>query len=88
MVQQDVFAGERFRAALDRLADREGHEGHQRYLVGQAEVTDRYELRCGTCERPIATMTVQRRSERSVRSEAVAPARYLSAAISCLHTNR
>jgi hypothetical protein len=60
IVAQDIFAGDRFWAALDRLAQRRGHDGHQRYLLGAAEPTNRYEFRCVSCERVIATMDVQR----------------------------
>jgi hypothetical protein len=60
VVAQDVFAGERFWAALDRLAERRGHDGHQRVLRGSVEPTSRYEFRCVSCDRPIATMDVQR----------------------------
>lgn len=60
IVQQAVFAGARFWTALDRLADRRGHEGHDRYLWGGAEATNRYALRCRTCQRSVATMLVER----------------------------
>ncbi len=63
LVAQGVFAGERFWAALDRLADRQGHDGHSRVLVGSADPTSRYELRCVRCERPIATIDVRRDTE-------------------------
>jgi hypothetical protein len=53
-------AGDRFWAALDRLAQRQGHDGHRRYLLAAAEPTNRYEFRCVSCERTIATMDVQR----------------------------
>ena len=59
IVAQDVFAGDRFWAALNRLAQRRGHDGHQRYLLGSAEQTSRYELRCVSCERAIATMNIR-----------------------------
>lgn len=60
LVAQAVFAGERFWSALERLADRRGHDGHSRVLVGFTEPTNRYELQCLRCERPIATMDVAR----------------------------
>ncbi len=61
IVAQDVFAGGPFWAAVDRLGDRRGHYGHQRFLVGSVEATNRYELRCITCDdRAIATMDVRR----------------------------
>jgi hypothetical protein len=60
IVHQDVFAGDHFWTALDRLADRRGHDGHTRYLAGDGEPTNRYSLRCVTCGRVIATMLVQR----------------------------
>ncbi|HKT04748.1 MAG TPA: hypothetical protein VJT31_34980 [Rugosimonospora sp.] len=60
VVQQSVFAGERFWVALNRLADQRGHDGHQRYLCGSVEHTDQYALRCITCDRVIATMLVER----------------------------
>lgn len=63
LIAQDVFAGDRFWAALDRLADRRGHDGHPRILVGLADPTSRYELRCVRCERPVATMDVRRDAE-------------------------
>jgi hypothetical protein len=55
-----VFSGDHFWVALDRLADRRGHEGHDRYLVGEADQTDRYALRCATCRQVVATMRVER----------------------------
>jgi hypothetical protein len=57
-VVQDVFAGDRFWAALDRLAQRRGHDEHPRMLRGTTESTGRYELRCVGCEQTIATMEV------------------------------
>jgi hypothetical protein len=60
VVQQAVFGGEQFWAALNRLAARRGHDGHQRYLVGTTEHTDRYALRCATCDQVVATMLVER----------------------------
>ncbi len=60
LVAQDVFAGDRFWAALDRLADRRGHDAHPRILVGLTDPTSRYELRCVRCEQPVATMGVRR----------------------------
>ena len=65
IVQQEVFAGEQFWAALDRLAERRGHEDHQRVLVGSAEQTTRYELRCLSCARPIATIDVRREASQT-----------------------
>jgi hypothetical protein len=59
-VQQSEFAGARFWAALNRLADRRGHDGHQTYLTGESKRTDHYTLQCVTCERAIATMVVER----------------------------
>lgn len=63
IVAQDIFAGDRFWAALDRLAQRRGHDGHQQALLGAAEPTNCYEFRCVSCERAIATMEVQREAE-------------------------
>jgi hypothetical protein len=63
LVAQEVFAGDRFWAALDRLADRRGHDEHPRVLVGLIDPINRYELRCVRCERPIATMDVRRDAE-------------------------
>jgi hypothetical protein len=60
VVQQAVFASEHFWAALNRLAARRGHDGHQRYLVGTTEHTDWYALRCATCDQVVATMLVER----------------------------
>ena len=60
LVQQDLFAGEQFWTTLNRLADRRGHQDHQRVLVGSAEQTSRYELRCLSCARPVATIDVLR----------------------------
>jgi len=60
IVAQDVFAGDRFWVALNRLAQRRGHDGHQRFLLGSADRTSWYEFRCVSCERAIATMNVQR----------------------------
>jgi hypothetical protein len=60
VVQQSEFAGDRFWAALSRLADRRGHDGHQTYLTGESERTDHYMLPCVTCGRVIATMIVER----------------------------
>jgi hypothetical protein len=60
IVEQAVFAGDHFWAALNRLADRRGHEGHDRHLAGEAERTDRYALRCTTCRHVVATMQVER----------------------------
>jgi hypothetical protein len=60
IVAQEIFAGDQFWAALDRLAERRGHDGHQRFLLGSAEQISRYEFRCVSCERAIATMDVQR----------------------------
>jgi len=70
LVAQGVFAGDQFWAALNRLAQRRGHDGHQRYLLGSAEQTSRYELRCVSCKRAIVTMDVQREaSAAAVSSE-------------------
>lgn len=63
VVQQAVFAGPQFWAALNRLADRRGHEGHDRYLAGTSEHTDRYALHCATCRQLVATMLVEREAE-------------------------
>jgi hypothetical protein len=60
VVQEAVFAGAHFWVALNRLADGRGHEGHDRYLTGSSEHTDRYTLYCVTCARPVATMLVER----------------------------
>jgi hypothetical protein len=60
IVAQHVFASNRFWAALNRLAQRRGYGGHQRYLLGAAEPTNWYESHCVSCERVIATMDVQR----------------------------
>jgi hypothetical protein len=60
VVQQSVFAGDHFWAALNRLADRRGHDGHQTYLVGETERTDRYALQCVTCGQVVAVMVVER----------------------------
>jgi hypothetical protein len=60
VVQESVFAGERFWAALNRLANRRGHDGHDRYLVGGGERTDQYALQCATCGLVVATMLVER----------------------------
>ncbi|GGM23109.1 hypothetical protein ACFFX1_10715 [Dactylosporangium sucinum] len=65
LVPQDLFAGDRFWSALDRLADRRGHGGHQRVLVGFTDPTSHYELQCLPCGRPIATMDVRRDTEPS-----------------------
>ena len=48
-VQADDFATDRFWASLNRLADSEGHEGHARFMVGQAQRLDHYEYQCSTC---------------------------------------
>jgi hypothetical protein len=60
IVQQGVFAGDHFWTALNRLADRRGHNGHHRYLAGDNEPTNRYSLHCVTCGQVIATMLVLR----------------------------
>jgi hypothetical protein len=60
IVQQAVFAGERFWAALNRRADESGHEGHDRYLAGENEPTNRYVMRCATCHLVVVTMRVER----------------------------
>jgi hypothetical protein len=60
LVAQSVFAGDRFWAALERLAQRLGHDDHQRLLRGTTEPTTWYEYRCLSCDRAIATMDVQR----------------------------
>ena len=46
--------------ALDRLAQRLGHDDHQRLLRGTTEPTTWYEYGCLSFERAIATMDVQR----------------------------
>ena len=66
VVQPGVFAGQRFWAALDRLADRRGHHGHQRYLVGDSHHINRYALHCVTCGRSVATMVVAREADTEV----------------------
>jgi hypothetical protein len=60
VVQQSAFAGDRFWAALNRLAERRGHDGHQTYLVGETERTHRYALQCVTCGQAVAVMVVER----------------------------
>lgn len=60
LVKSNACAGDTFWAAFNRLADRDGHEGHQRYLVGEKVATDQYRLWCSTCGRPVATMCVDR----------------------------
>ena len=64
LVAQSVFAGDRFWAALDRLAQRLGHDEHQRFLRGVPEPTNWYEFCCVSCDRVIVTMAVQREDER------------------------
>lgn len=63
IVAEDIFAGDRFWAALDRLAQRRGRDGHERVLLGAAEPTNCYEFWCVSCERAIATMEVQREAD-------------------------
>jgi hypothetical protein len=60
LVTQSVFAGDQFWAALDRLAQRRGHDEHQRFVRGVPEPTNWYEFCCVPCDRVIATMAVQR----------------------------
>src|SRR3712207_5690268 len=67
IVQQAVFAGAHFWAALNRLADRGGHEGHDRYLAGSSERTDQYVLQCVTCACPIAVMLIERDTSATAR---------------------
>jgi len=60
IVQQSVFGGEHFWAALNRLADRRGHHGHDRYLGGATQPTNQYAFHCMTCSQVVATMVVER----------------------------
>jgi hypothetical protein len=57
---QEVFAQAQFWAALNRLADREGHHDHARSLIGQVNPTNHYELWCVPCAGAVVTMQVER----------------------------
>jgi len=58
VVKAKDFATTRFWDALNRLADREGHEGHARFMVGSAQHLDRYEYQCHTCNTTVAEFVV------------------------------
>jgi hypothetical protein len=55
-----VFAGDRFWAAADQLAERTEHAGHPRWLVGETERITHYQLRCVKCDVPVMTFEIQR----------------------------
>jgi hypothetical protein len=69
-VSQSVFGGDRFWAPLDRLAQRLGHDEHQRFLRGVPEPTNWYEFYCGSCEQVIAAMAVHRDDDQPGRPAA------------------
>jgi hypothetical protein len=59
-VPQDLFGGQRFWHVINEAADRGGHTGHQRSLVGEAEHTDRYQLWCLRCDTAAVIIQVRR----------------------------
>lgn len=59
-VRQAVFGSDRFWAHLNSMADDRGHEGHTRYLTGQADPNNAYALRCQQCGSVVVEMVVDR----------------------------
>jgi hypothetical protein len=55
-----VFGGTRFWSRLNQLATERGHGEHTRWLVGEAERTDRYRLMCQQCDAAVVEMLVDR----------------------------
>ncbi|MET8354154.1 MULTISPECIES: hypothetical protein [unclassified Micromonospora] len=55
-----TFGSTPFWRRLNRLAAERGHAEHPTMLVGSAEVTDRYGLRCTRCDETVVSIGVDR----------------------------
>ncbi len=73
VVKAEEFGSSRFWDALSRLADREGHEGHQRFMVGSGHRLNWYAYQCSTCSTTVAEFVIDPGSDADMPAVGAAP---------------